>query len=116
MAGFPRARIELPQRLNRPKQGWFATANEMNLPADYPIAERKIGFEWSDPARWHRIAEVLRANSRMTLADAMDLQNDDTSMLARRLVKLLQPLHSDDANVKQGARAVEGMGRARQRR
>jgi penicillin G amidase len=32
----------------------------------------------------------------------MDLQNDDTSMLARRLVKLLKPLESDDANTKKG--------------
>jgi penicillin amidase len=32
----------------------------------------------------------------------MDLQNDDTSMLARRLVKLLKPLESDDANAKKG--------------
>jgi penicillin G amidase len=30
------------------------------------------------------------------------LQNDDTTMLGRRLVKLLQPLASDDANVKKG--------------
>ena len=62
----------------------------MNLPADYPVAERKVGFEWSDPARWQRIIEVLQAKPKMTLADAMDLQNDNTSMLARRLVKLLE--------------------------
>jgi penicillin G amidase len=92
---------ELP-KVYQPKQGWFATANHMNLPDDYPIAERKVGFEWSDPARWQRIAEVLQANKKMTLADVMDLQNDDTSMLARRLVALLKPLSSDDANVKKG--------------
>lgn len=92
---------ELP-RVYRPEQGWFATANQMNLPKDYPIAERKIGFEWSDSARWQRIVEVLSANKKMTLADAMDLQNDDTSMLARRLTALLKPLTSDDANAKQG--------------
>ncbi|WMT74210.1 penicillin acylase family protein [Bradyrhizobium sp. Ash2021] len=92
---------ELP-KLYRPQQGWFATANQMNLPADYPVAERKVGFEWADSARWQRIVEVLQANSKMTLADAMDLQNDDTSMLARRLVALLKPLSSDDANVKKG--------------
>ena len=39
---------DLP-RVYRPKQGWFATANNMNLPDDYPIADRKVGFEWSDP-------------------------------------------------------------------
>ena len=92
---------ELP-RVYRPSQGWFATANQMNLPSDYPIAERKVGFEWADSARWRRISEVLQANSKMTLADAMDLQNDDTSMLARRLLVLLKPLSSDDANTKKG--------------
>ncbi|OAF16039.1 PbsX family transcriptional regulator [Bradyrhizobium centrolobii] len=86
----------------QPKQGFLATANQMNLPADYPVGERKVGFEWADSARWQRIVEVLGANSKVTLADAMDLQNDDTAMLARRLVKLLQPLSSDDANVKKG--------------
>src|SRR3954466_1009075 len=92
---------ELPKAY-QPKQGFFATANQMNLPADYPVSERKVGFEWADSARWQRITEVLQANSKVTLADAMDLQNDDTTMLGRRLVKLLQPLTSDDANVKKG--------------
>jgi penicillin amidase len=84
----------------RPTQGWFATANQMNLPGDYPVAERKVGFEWADSARWQRIVEVLQANRKMTLADAMDLQNDDTSMLARRLIALLKPLSSEDADTR----------------
>ncbi|MCC8961913.1 penicillin acylase family protein [Bradyrhizobium sp. Pear76] len=92
---------ELP-KLYQPKQGFIATANQMNLPADYPVNERRVGFEWSDSARWQRIVEVLQANSKVTLADAMALQNDDTGMIARRLVALLKPLTSDDANVKKG--------------
>lgn len=92
---------ELP-RTYRPEQGWFATANQMNLPEGFPIAERKVGFEWADAARWQRIVEVLKANDKVTLADAMDLQNDDMSMLARRLTALLMPLDSADANVRRG--------------
>ncbi|NEU96370.1 penicillin acylase family protein [Bradyrhizobium uaiense] len=92
---------ELPKQY-QPKQGFIATANQMNLPADYPVNERRVGFEWSDSARWQRIVEVLQANSKVTLADAMALQNDDTGMLARRLVALLKPLASDDVNVKKG--------------
>ncbi|QOZ37031.1 penicillin acylase family protein [Bradyrhizobium sp. CCBAU 53421] len=92
---------ELPKQY-QPKQGFIATANQMNLPADYPVNERRVGFEWSDSARWQRIVEVLQANGKVTLADAMALQNDDTGMLARRLVALLKPLTSDDANVKKG--------------
>lgn len=98
---------ELP-KVYQPKQGWFATANQMNLPDDYPVAERKVGFEWSDSARWQRITEVLKANDRMTLADAMDLQNDDSALLARRLVALVKPLTSDDANVKKGLELLQG--------
>jgi penicillin G amidase len=45
----------------------------MSLPKDYPIAERKVGFEWSDSARWQRIVEVLSAKKKLTLPDAMDL-------------------------------------------
>ncbi|HZR77221.1 penicillin acylase family protein [Bradyrhizobium sp.] len=92
---------QLP-RAFRPEQGFFATANQMNLPADYPVTERKVGFEWADPARWQRIVEVLQSKPKMTLADVMDLQNDNTSMLARRLLKLLRPLQSEDANAKNG--------------
>jgi penicillin amidase len=98
---------ELP-RVYRPEQGFFATANQMNLPKDYPVSERKVGFEWSDPARWQRIVEVLQSKPKMTLADAMDLQNDTTSMLARRLVKLLGPVQSDDANAKKGLELLKG--------
>ena len=81
---------DLPKEYN-PAQGFFATANQNNLPPDYPINERRIGFDqWADPARFQRITEVLQAKPKFTLADAMDLQNDDTSMLGRRLVALAQ--------------------------
>src|SRR5204863_3754402 len=92
---------DLP-RLYQPAQGCFATANQMTLPGDFPVGERRVGFELGDSARWQRIVEVLSANGKMTLADAMDLQNDDTGMLARRLLALLKPLNSDDANVQKG--------------
>lgn len=86
---------QLPQKFN-PPDGFIATANEMNLPADFPVGERKIGFEWTDPSRAARIKEVLAATPHLTLADAMALQNDDYSVNARRLVRLLQPLTTTD--------------------
>jgi penicillin G amidase len=87
---------DLPKEFN-PSQGFFATANQNNLPPDYPVNERRIGFDqWADPARFQRITEVLQAKPKFTLADAMDLQNDDTSMIGRRLVALLKPLRSED--------------------
>lgn len=84
-------RDQLPKVYN-PEAGYFATANQMNLPADYPYRDNKVGFEWSDPARFDRITEVLSANDRSTLADSMALQNDDHSLMQRRLIALLKPL------------------------
>jgi penicillin amidase len=87
---------DLPKEFN-PPQGFFATANQNNLPPGYPVNERRIGFDqWADPARFQRITEVLQAKPKFTLADAMDLQNDDTSMIGRRLIALLKPLRSED--------------------
>ena len=80
-----------------PPSGWFASANEMNLPADYPYKERKVAFEWTDPSRIMRIKSVLAANDHVSLADSMALQMDDVSTVGRRLVALLKPLRSDDA-------------------
>ena len=92
---------DLP-RVYRPKEGWFATANQMNLPPGYPIDAKRVGFEWSDRARWQRIAEVLSGKPKLTLADAMDLQNDDTTMQGRHLVAVLRTLSTTDETQKRG--------------
>jgi penicillin amidase len=86
----------LPSSYN-PAEGFFATANEYNLPAGYPAEERKVAFEWTDPSRADRIKEVLRADTKVSLLDSMRLQTDAVSPQARRLVKLLQgvPLQRD---------------------
>ena len=47
-----------------PAKGWFATANEMNLPPDYPAETRKVSFEWGDRSRIDRIDEVLGGQRR----------------------------------------------------
>jgi len=92
---------QLPSEHN-PARGWFASANEMNLPADYPIAQRKVGFEWSDPTRITRIKQVLGANAHVSLADAMALQMDPTSAEAQRLLALLAPLSASDPDAVAG--------------
>jgi penicillin amidase len=92
---------ELPQSFN-PPEGFISTANEMNLPADFPIADRKIGFEWTDRSRATRIKEVLAAKPHLTVADAMALQNDDFSVNGRRLTRLILPLKSEDFATSQG--------------
>lgn len=86
---------QLPSVYN-PKQGWFASANQMNLPDDYPYAERKLGFEWNNDSRFKRISEVLSGLNKISLEDTMRLQNDVLSIPARRLTALLKPLSSAD--------------------
>ena len=86
---------KLPSSLN-PKQGWFATANEMNLPAGYPYAKYKLGFEWPNDARHARIGEVLDGKAKVSIEDSMRLQNDMLSIPARRMMALLAPLTSTE--------------------
>ncbi len=75
----------LPSLLN-PPQGWFATANQDNLPRGYPFA---VGYEWTDPYRFSRIEEVLAAGRKVTLADMIALQQDYVSIPARALCAIL---------------------------
>ncbi len=88
----------LPSSFN-PEQGFFATANEYNLPADYPAEERKVAFEWTDPSRVTRIKEVLAADARVSLYDSMQLQGDAVSPQARRLVKLVKSTPGGTVNI-----------------
>jgi penicillin amidase len=88
----------LPSSAN-PAEGFFATANEMNLPAGYPNEQNRIAFEWTDRSRIDRIKEVLRANTHVSLADSMALQTDAVSTQSRRAVALLGSLSSPDAEV-----------------
>lgn len=78
----------LPVEYN-PARGFTGTANAMNLPAGYPIAERRIGFEWSAPWRYRRLWEVLEAQAEHGLADSHDLQRDYHSLLAREVIHRL---------------------------
>jgi penicillin amidase len=86
---------ELPVEYN-PDRNWVGSANQMNLPPGYPNAEKKIGFEWTDPSRFNRIKEVLGADRKFGLEDSMALQADMTSIQARRVTALLKGLQSDD--------------------
>lgn len=85
-AGFYDA-DELPSEVN-PTHGWIATANEMNLPPDYPRV-RAIAHDWAPPYRRERIGEVLEARTDFTAADMVGLQSDFVSILARRIIRQL---------------------------
>ena len=76
---------ELPSVLN-PPEGHFATANEYNMPAAW--SGPPIGYEWVDPSRANRIAEVLAAPAPHGLRDSAELQTDVVSLPGRRLCAL----------------------------
>jgi penicillin G amidase len=98
---------KLPWSYN-PPQGWIASSNDMNIPADYPYKEMKLGFEWPDKSRVMRAGELLSANSRSSLEDSTRMQNDLLSIPARRLAALLKPLETDDATTRAALKMLGG--------
>jgi penicillin amidase len=96
---------KLPYVLN-PKKGWYASANEMNLPAGYPYRKHKLGFEWPDNARARRIAEVLSKTPKASMEDMQRLQNDVVSLNSRPLVAHLKPKSSADQKTRAALRLL----------
>ena len=105
-AGFL-AGDQLPWAYN-PKAGWFASANEMNLPPDYPYRTRKLGFEWPSSDRYQRLREVLSRPTPQSLEDSMRLQNDVVSVPARRIVALLKNLRTNDSKTQAALQLLRG--------
>jgi len=85
----------LPSEYN-PAQGWFASANQNNLPENWP-RDRIPAFSFRDPYRYRRIAETLSAQPRHRLADSVALMHDTLSTPARQLVALLPVRGSAEA-------------------
>ena len=87
----------LPEEYN-PERGFSGTANAMSLPADYPIAQHKVGFEWSAPWRYKRLWEYLDTPKPHSMDDSLALQRDYHSVLARRVLALLPDLAKTNPN------------------
>lgn len=88
---------DLPHVVN-PPQGYFATANENNVPDGYPHREA-VGWNWADRFRVERINEVLGSRPVHTQEEMMQLQTDYLSLPARQLVPLLAGVRSPDTLV-----------------
>lgn len=87
---------KLPATVN-PACGYVYSANEMNLPEDWPHETCRIGHDWIESSRATRIREVLAATPRHSLADSCALQTDVTSIPARRLGALVARLSGGKA-------------------
>ena len=85
---------ELPHVLN-PPEGFIATANQENLPPNYPYP---ISYYWLEPYRFARIEEVLAAGKNLTAREMMQLQSDEYSIPARLLLPFLHALDKDWAS------------------
>lgn len=79
--------------VRNPEEGYFITANENVTPPEYPHPEA-LGFEWTDPYRGNRIAELLGTGRKLTMQDMAEIQTDYLSIPARTLVPMLRNLNS----------------------
>jgi penicillin amidase len=103
---------ELPWEFN-PARGYVVTANENNIPPDHPLYRNgAVGYEWSDPARAHRLHGIFQqqvaAGRRFTLEDSQRMQTDVTAVPAQRLLKLLAPLAATEADTAQALALLRG--------
>ena len=93
---------DMPSVVN-PGEGYFYTANEMNLTEEWRANNPRIGHEWIDGSRAQRIAEFLGLKETHTLAESRALQADLKSIPAERVQKVLSGRKFDG----QAARAAE---------
>lgn len=89
----------LPHVFN-PEKGFWATANENNVPENYPH-RNAVGWTWAEKYRAKRINEVLSSKEKATLEDMMKLQFDYQSIPARELVPLLANFRSTKPRIEQ---------------
>ncbi len=103
-AGF-RDMDELPVA-NNPEQGWLATANEMNLPEDFPAHNKVISFDWYPSSRAERLAKVFEGDRRFSPEDCVRLQSDFVSLPARQILQRLASVTADDETTNEGLRLL----------
>ncbi|MER6313207.1 penicillin acylase family protein [Streptomyces sp. NPDC001581] len=75
----------LPTVIDPPEER-LASANEMNLPDDFPHDRCTVGFDWDHRYRYERIAEVLGDTEGVTVEDCLRLQADTVNSAARRIL------------------------------
>ena len=85
-SGF-RKPSELPWEFN-PARHYIATANNNIMPANYPTP---LGYDtWALPFRVNRIREMLTVNKKLDVGDFERMQQDVTSLPARRFQAVLR--------------------------
>lgn len=107
--GFVRA-PGLPS-VRRPKSGWIATANEMNLPEDYRNDDLTITYDWYTFGRAERLLEWLSGQDKVGIEDSVRMQSDSLNVHAARVCEFLTPIDAGsvrDGDVLERLRAWDG--------
>ncbi len=81
--------IKSMPHISNPKEGWYGTANNHNVPDGYP---NLFSDFYSDPARIYRLQEVLNASKDHTIEDSMALQYDTKSMNGEKITPYILKL------------------------
>ncbi len=89
----------LPSEID-PARGYIATANQLNLPKDYPYAQRRVGFFWGNDFRFSRISEFIEGLPKVSVQDSEQLQNDDVTLPGRRLIGVLKRISTPDPQLR----------------
>jgi penicillin G amidase len=89
----------LPSEIN-PARGYIATANQLNLPKDYPYAQRRVGFFWGNDFRFSRISEFIGGLAKVSVKDSELLQNDYVTLPGRRLIGVLKKISTPDSQLR----------------
>ena len=91
----------LPNVFN-PQKGFYNTSNEYQIPPGWPYKDA-LHYQWADPYRAQSVAEFLGSGRRFSVADMVQLQNNNLSIPARSLVPLLADLDFSNALAAQAA-------------
>jgi penicillin G amidase len=86
------ANSELGGVLN-PAKGYFASANDFNLPAGQKVIPT---YEWQLPYRKQRIDELIEGTPRARVHDSVEVQNDEKSLVATNILPYVTGLSSSD--------------------
>lgn len=81
--------IKKMPHVTNPKEGWYGTANNHNVPDGYPNVFSDF---YSDPARVQRMREVMNASQNHTIEDSMALQYDTKSMNAEKVTPVFKDI------------------------
>ncbi|GAA5236449.1 penicillin acylase family protein [Verticiella sediminum] len=85
--------------------GWFATANQRVMPADYP---HFLGQDWVVPYRYERIAELLERLPKHDVASMREIQGDIWSPATARLLPFLLDVQSGHPLAAEALAALAG--------